>query len=160
MTTELIHSSSPLAAEIRANWPALSFHYGLSFRELRKMPRWAREEYSKQLPELLASQQLRAIESTTFPWSDDASRSRIMDGLQSLQSGAASTTSPRAAVPAPDESNEGRRGIVGIPKAKSADEMAMLAAASGFGFVKEPGKHSDADFEGQLRKLEGVSTNA
>jgi hypothetical protein len=51
-----------------AQWPALTFHYGLSPIEIMRMPGWLRREYVEALPKLLAQKRLYAIEAATSVW--------------------------------------------------------------------------------------------
>lgn len=69
--------------EIEGAYPALSFHYGLSFTELARMPRAIMRIYIDALPELIATQQLRFIEAISYPHlSEDSDRDAIVRRLR------------------------------------------------------------------------------
>ena len=114
--TETTTPEFALGAEIKRNWPALSFYYGLSFQDLRGMPRWARDTYARALPGLLSSQQLRAIEASMFPWTDEGSRRQIMNDLTRHLP----KTSDRPNAP------------------RNKQELQLAAAGAGIGVVFEP----------------------
>ncbi len=63
-----------------ALWPALSRFYGLSFTELRKMPRWAVRLYVEEMEVLHAHEQMDALEAMSFPYMEDDDRSTVADG--------------------------------------------------------------------------------
>lgn len=114
---------SPLAVEVESNWPTLSYHYGFTFAELASMPRVIRELYAKELPKLLASRQLRAIEAAAYAWQPADVQSKIMDRLRvTLENGPTG------------EPKQQPQGIV----PKNRHDLALLTAASGIGFVVEP----------------------
>lgn len=62
-------------------FPQLSYHYGLSFEELTRMPRWAVELYVEELPRLLAEEQQAAIQAAAFPNYDKQDQKRISRSL-------------------------------------------------------------------------------
>lgn len=81
------------------------------------MPRWARQMWVDALPELIASQQLRAIEAASFPKLTQDSQHAI---------------SERYTKALPEESQAKPQA----PRDKL--EYQALAAAAGFGIVFEP----------------------
>ena len=66
MTSSSSKGSLERDAEIEG-YPFLTYHYGLSFEELVRMPRWAIRMYVRSLPGILAEQQLGAFQATIFP---------------------------------------------------------------------------------------------
>ncbi len=68
--------------EIATLYPLLTYHYGLSFQEIADMPRWARRDYLKALPKLIAQNQLRAIEVSAFPNMKDGARKSLVRRLE------------------------------------------------------------------------------
>lgn len=62
-------------------FPQLSYHYGLSFEELARMPRWAVELYIDELPRLLAEEQQAAIQAASFPNYDKQDQKRVSRAL-------------------------------------------------------------------------------
>lgn len=111
MTPDLL--KSPKRREIENLWPDLTWHYGLGFTELCHMPRWAVELYAEELPRLVASQQMRNIESSSFADLDESARDGIMRRLE-------------RSLPEPE------------PVVRTFEEMATMAAISGIGVIKEP----------------------
>lgn len=61
---------TPSVEERFGVWPDLSFHYGLSFRELWDMPRALRELYVFNLPRLKAEQQQLIADASAYPHMD------------------------------------------------------------------------------------------
>lgn len=82
------------------HFPALTYHYGLSFGELVSMPRPFLELYVKQLPKILAESQLRNIEAATFPHAKQDAQKKLMRQLNREASrGQKHSTNPTAKSP-------------------------------------------------------------
>lgn len=112
--------------EVEGAYPALSFHYGLSFVELAKMPRAIMRIYIDALPELIATQQLRLIEAISYPHlSEDSDRDAIVRRLRRHMG------EDGPAVPTPQTMNE-------------AKNLAMAAGIS-FTVVDKEGKEVTPD---------------
>jgi len=75
-------SSSDLRAEATNLWPALSYHYGLSFEDITRMPRWARRLYAEALPRLRAEDLQLSIEAASYPHMKPAAQRKIQRSLE------------------------------------------------------------------------------
>ena len=62
-------------------FPRLTRYYGLSYEELMRMPRAAVRIYLDAYRELVAEDQLLAIQAATFPYVDEDTRRDIMRSL-------------------------------------------------------------------------------
>ena len=60
------------------SWPALSYHFGLSWDEIRRMPRWLRRIYTEELPRLRAQQMSEAIDAACFPNMEGGAQRRVL----------------------------------------------------------------------------------
>jgi hypothetical protein len=65
-------------------FPDLSYHYGLSFREIINMPRWALELYLEAMTRLIAEDSLHAVEVVSFPHMGERDRRRVERALKRL----------------------------------------------------------------------------
>lgn len=95
-------------------YPDLTFHYGLSWYELVKMPNWLKRMYVDALPRLLAEQQLTALQATAFPNMKKGARSSLVRKLER-------------------RAKRRTRGEVLAPK-----KLEEAAAMAGIGIVKVP----------------------
>lgn len=68
--------------EIEETWPLLTFYYGITPDELARLPRWLRSTYMKRLPALLATEELKGLQSSMFPQLDQSTRRRVLNSLE------------------------------------------------------------------------------
>lgn len=71
-------------ARIEREYPLLSYYYGIPPSEAAVMPRWLRSTYIERLQEILATEQIRAIEAATFPHMEVAARRSTMRRLERI----------------------------------------------------------------------------
>lgn len=107
---------SPKLREIEQLYPDLTWHYGIPPHQLAKLPRWLKEVYVEALPRLIAHDQLRAIEASSFPHYEETAQRRIHDRWTKY-------------LPERDEPGM---------KVKTESELAALGAMAGLGVVFEP----------------------
>src|SRR4051794_38262228 len=91
-------TSAKLLAEVEQVWPELTYHYGLTFDDLSRMPRWARLIYAKALRRILAEAQLVAVEAASFPYMDKTAQRRMIRQLnmRTGRTAAAAATKPKS----------------------------------------------------------------
>lgn len=56
--------------EVRELWPRLTRFYGLSYEELKRLPRIILDRYTEMMPMLQADEQVRALEASAYPHVD------------------------------------------------------------------------------------------
>jgi hypothetical protein len=94
-------------------FPQLSYHYGLGFEELTRMPRWAVELYIDELPRLLAEEQQAAIQAAAFPNYDKQDQKRISRNLTRTIRRGRAQAAPKVDIVAGGEGNP-LAGMVGV----------------------------------------------
>lgn len=98
-------------------FPALTYHYGLSLEELVSMPRVFIELYIRKLPGLMAEEQLLRIEAATHPHAkQDAQKRTIRDHERIIKRSEPYRSQERTA-PATDQSPivaQRQLGAIGI----------------------------------------------
>src|ERR1051326_2231786 len=80
--TEQSRALPPDAPGYIEGFPALSFHYGFSFEELVRMPRWVRDLYLEKLDELLALEQAHSLDAAAYPDMKDDARERYRKRIE------------------------------------------------------------------------------
>lgn len=66
------------------NYPALTYHYGLDYLAILRMPVWLRDIYIEELPGLIAQRQLLAIEAAATPHMEKNDAEKTVRHLQRI----------------------------------------------------------------------------
>lgn len=77
----MVAKSSDIHYGYMEQFPALTYHYGLTFSELVAMPRVIIELYIRKLPILQAEEQLERIEAATFPHAKPDAQKKVIRQL-------------------------------------------------------------------------------
>lgn len=64
------------------HWPDLAFWYGLTWAELRRMPRGVRRTYERELPRLRAEAQAERIDAASFPHMKKEDQRRVVRRIE------------------------------------------------------------------------------